>query len=157
MTASVETTAAPTTPLLDVVVYGKPAPQGSKSAFRNKHTGRIQQVESSKAVKPWREAVKSAVLALPDRPPRLEGPVSVHVIFTFDKPKSAPKTRRTWPTTRASGDIDKVLRSTFDAFTDVGVWKDDAQVVRVTASKVFVGDLNAMPIPGAVLLVRSVV
>lgn len=145
--------------LLDVVVYGRPAPQGSKRAFRNQHTGRIQQVESSSRVKPWREAVKSAVIDSRDKTRdhfRTLDPVRAHITFTFDKPKSAPKRRRVWPSTRATYDIDKLLRSTFDALTDV-FWKDDAQVIEVIARKVYVGDdPRALDWPGAHIVVVPV-
>lgn len=43
--------------ILTIVVHGQPAPQGSKRAFVNKHTGRAALVESSKKVQPWRQAV----------------------------------------------------------------------------------------------------
>jgi crossover junction endodeoxyribonuclease RusA len=35
-------------------------------------------------------------------------------------------------------DLDKLVRSIFDAMTDAGVWLDDAQVVKVVASKAYV-------------------
>ncbi|RZU30472.1 endodeoxyribonuclease RusA [Blastococcus saxobsidens] len=87
---------------------------------------------------------------------RLEGPVSVAVVFTFDRPKSAPKSRRVWPVTRSSGDVDKLLRAVLDALVDAGVMRDDSQVVRLTASKVHVGDPWALHIPGACVTVRAV-
>ena len=136
---------------LVITVHGKPAPQGSK-----RHVGNGVMLESSAKVKPWREAVKSAALQV--RGDRLEGAVEVAVCFTFDKPKSAPKRRRTWPVTRSSGDVDKLLRSTFDALTDAGVFKDDSQIVHVSAWKAFTDDDNApMNTPGAVIRVREVV
>ena len=46
-------------PVITIRVYGTPAPQGSK-----RHVGRGVMVESSKKVKPWREAVKQAALDL---------------------------------------------------------------------------------------------
>lgn len=41
-------------------VQGAPAPQGSKRAVRNQNTGRISMIESSAAVKPWRQDVAAA-------------------------------------------------------------------------------------------------
>lgn len=138
---------------LNVTVHGSPAPQGSK-----RHVGRGIMVESSRRVKPWREAVKEAILrALGEEGPPVGGPVGARVIFTFSRPKSAPKRRRLWPTTRTSGDVDKLLRATFDAITDAGVvWQDDSQVVHVTAEKVYVGDDAAMPVPGATVIVWAI-
>jgi hypothetical protein len=151
---------------LVITVHGKPAPQGSK-----RHVGNGVMVESSAKVRPWREAVKGAALdALRDWSPqnpaprenapacrRLDGPVEVSVCFCFDKPKSAPKRRRTWPTTRTSGDVDKLLRATFDALTDAGVFRDDSQIVHVSAWKTFTDDQNApIRVPGAVIRLREV-
>jgi crossover junction endodeoxyribonuclease RusA len=136
---------------LVITVHGKPGPQGSK-----RHVGNGVMVESSAKVKPWREAVKAAALQA-GAAERLEGPVEVAVCFCFDKPKSAPKRRRTWPTTRSSGDVDKLLRATFDALTDAGVFRDDSQVVHVSAWKAFTDEDDApMRLPGATIRVREV-
>src|SRR6195952_3495259 len=113
-------------------VYGTPAPQGSK-----RHVGNGRMIESSAKVKPWREAVKWAYLASDELSmctPSIEGPVGVTVVFSLTRPASTPK-RVTAPAKRP--DLDKLLRSTFDALGDAGVWKDDSQVVWVSASKVF--------------------
>ncbi len=137
-----------TAPLWDIVitVHGRAAPQGSK-----RHLGRGVMVESSKAVKPWREAVKAAAL---DVGGHIAGPVIASMVFTMPKPQSAPKRRRTWPD--RTPDISKLLRSTEDALTDSGVWEDDARVVLYErVAKVFPGeDRDAMPHPGAVIRLR---
>lgn len=122
-------------------VFGTPAPQGSK-----RHVGRGIMVESSAKVKPWREDVRAAATEAYDGPP-LDGPLSVAVTFTLPKPKSAPKRRRTWPSRKP--DIDKLVRSTFDAIGSAGLWKDDAQVVSLAASKVYVNDPGGLGRPGA--------
>lgn len=82
--------------------------------------------------------------------------MSVEVVFTFDRPKAAPKSRPCWPTTRSSGDIDKLQRAVFDALTDAGVWRDDSQVVDVRARKVHIGDDGALHILGARVTVAAV-
>lgn len=125
----------------DVTVYGLPAPQGSK-----RHVGGGRMVESSKYVAPWREAVKAAVIAARGFKPCMEGPLSVAVVFTLPKPASAAK--KAQPYKRP--DIDKLLRSTFDALSDCGVWKDDAQVVVIVARKAYPdGHVEALAVPGA--------
>jgi Holliday junction resolvase RusA-like endonuclease len=40
------------------------------------------------------------------------------MVFTLKKPRSAPKRRPSWPDRRP--DIDKLLRSTFDALVSAG-------------------------------------
>lgn len=162
MTAPATTpTPAQTTPDLTVVVRNhRPAPQGSK-----RHIGNGRMVEQSKRVAPWRAAVHAAAAGAmtsrhirryggppASRPQPLDGPLSVEVVFTVRKPTSAPKTRTRWPTTRDSGDIDKLLRSTFDALGTGGAIHDDARIVEVTARKVHPGEgLDALDTPGAVV------
>lgn len=111
-------------------VRGTPAPQGSKRGFVV--NGRAVLVESSKRVRPWREDVRqAAITAMADRPP-LEGPVRLSIVFSLAKPKSV---KRDLPHVRP--DLDKILRSTTDALTSAGVWRDDSQVVAVVASKIY--------------------
>jgi crossover junction endodeoxyribonuclease RusA len=139
-------------PLIEIRVIGTPAPQGSKRAFVNKYTGRAAMVESSSKVKPWRESVKYAAHA---HGARLVGPVSVELVFTLPKPKSAPKTRRTWPDRKP--DVDKLTRSTLDALVQAGTIEDDARVVRLSAAKKYPleGD-DSLDVPGAVIRVMEV-
>jgi len=142
---------------LVITVHGTPAPQGSK-----RHVGRGVMIETSKLVKPWREAVKHAALlqvttevVFRGQHRTIEGPVIVEVTFTLHKPASAPKRRTTWP--QRKPDVDKLLRSTLDALSDAGVWVDDAQVVEVTARKVFpLEGVDALPHPGALIRIWEV-
>lgn len=144
---------------LTVTVYSRPAPQGSKKYVghrANRATGRSSAVlvEQSGRVKPWRAVVAAAVRdVIGDDWVPLDGPLAAVVVFTARKPKSAPKGRTTWPCTRDSGDIDKLLRSTFDAIADdAGAIADDSRIVRVCASKVFPGEgTDALTEPGAVI------
>lgn len=142
-------------PLMTVIAYGLPAPQGSK-----RHVGRGVMVESSKRVKPWRDDVKNAaerfiesqrVRGLDWTP--LDEPLAVSMVFTMPKPASAPKRRRTWPARMP--DLSKLIRSTEDALTDAGIWRDDARVVRYRDTyKAYPGeDAHALTSPGAVIRV----
>jgi len=73
------------------------------------------------------------------------GPVSVTVMFRLPRPKGHYGTGRNAGYLRASAprlpggrpDIDKLLRSTFDALGEAGVWGDDSQVTDVHASKMY--------------------
>ncbi|MEJ7763858.1 MAG: RusA family crossover junction endodeoxyribonuclease [Acidimicrobiales bacterium] len=135
-----------------VVAYGTPAPQGSKSFRGRGATGKGILVESSKAVKPWREDVKQAGLAARQAgAPCLDGPIAVRMVFTLARPKSAPKRRRHPDTTP---DLSKLARSTEDAITTAGLWADDARVVDYyRLAKVWAGyDEEALPMPGVILL-----
>ncbi|MFI0929669.1 RusA family crossover junction endodeoxyribonuclease [Streptomyces sp. NPDC021012] len=151
---------------LTVVVHGRPAPQGSKKYAghrRNAASGRISAVlvEQSKRVKPWRALVTAAtrealtagyIGSLPVHQLPLDGPLAAEIVFTVLKPASAPKRKRTWPTTRHSGDIDKLQRSTFDGIADAQAVVDDSRIIHVTAIKTFPGEHpDALDEPGAVI------
>lgn len=140
---------------MTITVYGSPAPQGSKRFVGHAKNGRGIMIESSKAVKPWREAVKYEARCSFARHAQviMRGPLTVHMIFTLPKPKSAPKSRRTWPDRQP--DLSKLVRSTEDALTDAGVWEDDARIIRCVASKVYPGEgTDALNTPGAVIRIE---
>ena len=124
---------------LTFVVYGLPAPQGSK-----KWVGRM--VESSKNVAPWRQDVRFAALAClpPDWNPSL--PMALSVVFRFKRPQTHIGKKGLKPsapqhcTSARAGDIDKLQRSLLDGLTGV-LYDDDRQVVSITAHKRYtVGD-----------------
>lgn len=144
---------------IEFVVRGLPAPQGSKRAFRNPHTGRIAQVESSRRVAPWRSDVRDAALAaMGDRPP-LAGPLYVSLNFALPRPRSHYRSGRhadelrpsapAWPDGRP--DVDKLSRACLDAMTAI-VWADDAQVVTLYAAKWYA---NPVHLPGCRVLVGT--
>ena len=109
--------------------HGLPAPQGSK-----KHVGGGRMVESSKNVKPWREAVKFAVLEANKARLKFHAPVRVEIEFYFARPKSRKKDVHHC----TAPDLDKLCRSTLDALTDSGIIVDDSLVADLRASKFYV-------------------
>ena len=150
-----------TQPIITITAYGLPAPQGSK-----RHVGRGVMVESSKNVKPWREAVKTAARDFIDSMPPiywapLDEPLVVSMVFTFARPKGHYRTGRnahllrdTAPVRPATApDLSKLIRSTEDALTDAGIWRDDSLVVRYSdTGKAYPdGDDLALTSPGAVI------
>jgi len=142
-----------------IEVRGTPAPMGSKKFVGLSKKGKGLLVESSKAVKPWREAVKWAAIEAGSRDARerfILGPVIASMVFTVRKPSSAPKRRKTYPSTKP--DLSKLLRSTEDALTDAGVWEDDARVVGYTKLlKVYPCEHpDALDTPGCVIEVWSI-
>lgn len=144
--------------MIQIKVFGNPAPKGSKR-FLGLKGGKGIMIESSKKEKPWAEAVKWAALeALDDGALSIErhcngaiiGAISMEITFTLPKPKSASKKRRTWPDKKP--DLSKLVRSTEDALTSAGVWEDDARVVECVSRKVFPGEHpKALHIPGALI------
>ena len=152
-----------------IAVHGQPAPQGSKRAFavRGKGgvpTGRIAVIESSHdRVKSWRQAVIDAALAT-HRPYAwpLDGPLRLGIVFALPRPKSHYRTGSNSHLLKDSAprhpigtpDLSKLLRATEDALTDVGIWRDDAQVVHYSRLEKcyagFFGD-HILTGPGAVI------
>lgn len=142
-------------PALEFHVDGLPAPQGSK-----RHVGGGRMVESSKKVKPWRQDVVTAARAAIDMAVTFEtftGPVRVRVVFYLPRPKSHYRSGANAHLLKASAppyvavkpDVDKLLRSTFDALSTAGVWRDDNQAVIVHTEKVYADR------PGARLEIRA--
>lgn len=125
---------------LEFTVHGLPAPQGSK-----RHVGKGVMVESSKYVKPWREAVKAAAIdANREHGFRMMiGPISATFRFFFSRPKNhygngknsrkvkcgAPQVHIIKP------DLSKLIRSTEDALVDAGIIRDDCLIQTIEAHK----------------------
>jgi len=141
--------------MMEIVIHGMPGPQGSKR-FVGMKNGRGMMIESSKKVRPWRDAVKTAALeAMGGQAGQgIKGALVVEMIFTLPKPASAPKTRRTVPDRKP--DLSKLVRSTEDALTEIGAWEDDARIVRCLSSKVYPNQgKDALPVPGAVVRILA--
>ena len=137
--------------MIELRVIGTPAPQGSKSFKGMSKAGHAILVESSRAVKPWREAV---VWAARENGSKISGPVVADMIFTLPKPKSAPKRRLTYPDKKP--DLSKLQRSTEDALVTAGMIEDDARIISCLARKVFPGeDADALDVPGCVIRLES--
>jgi Holliday junction resolvase RusA-like endonuclease len=140
-----------------IFVSGTPAPQGSKVFYRK---GGMR--ESSKAVGPWREAVRAetqrAMLKAVDAP--FTGPVKAQLKFIMPRPKGHYRTGRNahllrdgappWPVGKP--DADKLARAVLDGLTDGGAWKDDSQVVTLLAFKTYASGVHQ---PGCVIVVKE--
>jgi Holliday junction resolvase RusA-like endonuclease len=133
-----------------IVVYGTPAPQGSKRFVRTiPHTGKGIMIESSAKVGPWRDAVRMTALAARKARAPIDVPIHVRMVFTLRKPKSlSVRRRRAFPAVYP--DLSKLARSTEDGLTDAGIWADDARVVEYQRlAKVFPNeDVEALEAPG---------
>lgn len=118
---------------LRFTVDGEPKPQGSKRAYVVK--GRAVLVESAgQRLKDWRNAIGQAahVAAIRHGWDTTEDPCIVVLTFRMRKPI---KPRWLVPGTRP--DLDKLSRSVLDALTTARIWRDDSQVVALTACKVY--------------------
>lgn len=131
--------------MIEIIVRGIPAPQGSK-----RHVGNGRMVESSKAVGPWREAVRAQAQLAVSEP--MAGPVSVSAWFFLPRPKGHYRTGRNAHLLRGGApsrpastpDLDKLARAVLDGLTMGGAWKDDGQVVLLQTGKYY-GDGSQPP------------
>lgn len=125
---------------------GIPAPQGSKSGFYR--GGRVVLVESSKKVKPWREAV--ARVAREHCTEIIDGPVTVSVDFILPRPKSLPKRVKQHV---KKPDTDKLIRSTLDALSGIA-YVDDNRVNAIHATKKY---CHPESTPGATITIERTI
>ena len=138
-----------------ITVRGIPAPQGSK-----RHVGGGRMIEMSKAVGPWREAVRAETQRAMNGDGPLSGAVSVIAEFFMPRPKSHYRTGRNaallrdsapgWPSCKP--DLDKLERAILDGLTAGGAWGDDSQVVRLIAAKSYAGERHP---PGCTIEIRD--
>ena len=124
-----------TLPAVQFWVAGVPQPQGSMTA--QVRGGRAVMYSANAArLRPWRDAVtfqaREAWRAGAWQGVPLEGGVNLRLQFAFLRPASAAKR----PVPHVKPDLDKLQRAVLDALTGV-VYGDDAQVVSVTASKIY--------------------
>lgn len=120
---------------IEFAVDGVPIPQGSKTAFVVGKRAVVTDANKG-TLKPWRALVTAAALDALARSFQdpLEGAIDVEVVFSFVRPKSVPLTR-VYPSVKP--DVDKLARAVLDGLTDSGLFRDDAQVVRLVATKVY--------------------
>jgi Holliday junction resolvase RusA-like endonuclease len=144
---------------LGFYVPGIPTTQGSKKAFvvspRGGKPRAVVTEQLGAALSSWRETVRSvARAAAGDDWLPLDGPVAAVLAFGLAKPRSAPKTRRTWPIGKNSGDLDKLTRAVFDALTQALIWDDDSRVVDLHVTKDYAPQMARQ---GVTVVVRPLV
>lgn len=128
---------------VDFWVPGTPQPKGSL-----RHVGHGRLVESAKGLADWRRAIADAAWTYRLQQEPCTGAVAVTLDFYLPRPAShyrggdrSRELRATAPKRPAKRpDIDKLTRAVLDAVTDAGLWRDDAQVTWVRASKDYADD-----------------
>ena len=154
--------------MITVRVNGRPAPQGSK-----RHVGGGRMVEMSKAVGPWREAVRTETQAAfrctehrhqqqpgPARVSFGPLPVSVTLVFSFARPASHYGRRGGQPYLKPAAppfpagrpDLDKLARACLDGIVMGGAIADDAQVCELECCKCWCADGQA---PGVLITITE--
>jgi Holliday junction resolvase RusA-like endonuclease len=123
-------------------VVGRPAPQGSKAAFKDKR-GNARMKETSVGLVPWRAAVAAAArTARAEGGHTFTGPLKVTAQFRLPMPKSRPAWMRAqgYGLCEVAPDLDKLMRALGDAMKDGGLIGDDALIAVEHLSKVEVWD-----------------
>ena len=120
-------------PEIAFVVFGAPAAQGSK-----KHIGGGRLVETSKALAPWREAIREqAKLAIIHKGEDWKGPINesvlIEVVFTFAH--SAASKKRGDVYYQNTPDLDKLQRAVGDAISPVPLKPGVAKGLAPTAAQ----------------------
>lgn len=124
--------------MLEIIVHGVPAPQGSKTRTR------FGVREDNPNTMPWRAAVAAEASRVMNGDELLDGPLWLEALFVFPRPKShfgsggranvlkesAPSYHATQP------DYDKLARAIGDALTGI-VIRDDARIADAHIRKVY--------------------
>jgi len=143
-------------PRVNFVVHGVPAPQGSKRGGFSAKTGKTFVYEqNNKTQKSWRQDVIAAAVAMREAAPfeTFDGPIELAIQFRLPRPASVNVRRRPFPAVKP--DMDKLLRNTLDGLTQAGIYRDDAQVINLAATKRYATD-DPNGSPGATIQVSLV-
>jgi Holliday junction resolvase RusA-like endonuclease len=137
---------------IEFAVRGLPIAQGTARAFVAGGRARIatDANRSNSPIGAWRGAIASACSDAMGSSPALTGPVVVSAWFVFPRPgahflpanrsRLAPELRLDAPRyVERKPDLDKLSRALLDGITNVAI-RDDAQVARLNARKVYEDD-----------------
>jgi Holliday junction resolvase RusA-like endonuclease len=110
--------------MIEFFVEGKPVPQGSLVFMKGRaiHAG-------ADRLATWRADIARLGKSAGCQPS--ERPIAISLIFNIIKPKTVNRQMPTVPP-----DLDKLIRAVLDGLTGVA-YKDDGQVVRITAVKIY--------------------
>jgi len=119
-------------PAIELIAPFKALPQGSKTAFVV--NGRAVLTEAHKGLIPARKKLSAWLKSQTGDwvAPTKDEPVSVELVFTFERPKSVKREFHT-----VKPDADKLTRFCLDAIVQADLIPDDNQVVAINALKVY--------------------
>jgi Holliday junction resolvase RusA-like endonuclease len=117
--------------MFTLFIPGEPRPQGSKTPVRRGE--KIVLIEAQKQLPAWREHMtKMLQLKQLEHSTAFTTAVSVELTFWLTRPKSVKR-----PYATSTYDVDKLTRAVLDSVTKAGVWRDDSDVVDLTARKTY--------------------
>lgn len=119
------------------VAYGIPAPKGSTRSFAVRKagvlTGGVATTAASPRLREWDASIREAIhREAMTGTGHIAGPVYAHIVFWLPRPKSHPKSRRTWPA--VVPDLDKLARAVLDPMSGTLI-EDDSRVVGLLVEK----------------------
>jgi Holliday junction resolvase RusA-like endonuclease len=133
----------------ELLVFGEPKGQPRPRAFA-RHMGGgkfVARVYESGTAEAYKSAIAAAAKEVDLAGADLQGPINLHVVCWFTRPKSHFRTGKraaelredapVWHTKKPDGD--NILKAIKDALTQVGAWRDDSQVARESIEKKFTG------------------
>lgn len=112
-----------------IKVYGTPVQKGNMICMGQRGARKHAITDKGgDALDAWQKKITAAAIALRNKIGRIDGPVSISVTITLERPKTV---RRGWPITRAGGDLDKHVRSVGDALAKAELINDDSQICHI--------------------------
>lgn len=131
-------------------VYGMPKAQPRPRAFAPK-SGKARVYDPGTA-EHWKGQVALAFQDCSDQ--RLSGPLEIRMTFLIARPVRLMKKSDDYgmiPHTMKP-DIDNLSKAVMDTLTQIGLWEDDKQVVKITAEKYYHGKASR---PGALISIAE--
>lgn len=119
---------------ISFTVYGDPLPKGSTRAFMPKGARFPIITSATKGLKAWEQKIAGAA-QIKASGILMVGALNLTVTFFLARPKYLGKKIGVPHIKRP--DLDKLIRGATDALTGT-VWKDDAQLVEIAATKCYV-------------------
>lgn len=120
-----------------------PIYKGSKKKGTQEFTGRVAITDKNRLTPLWRRSVITA--ARPNGTaavrPVLDMPLIVRLHFTLSRPVSVSERKRPYPIVKP--DVDNLVKPTYDALTNSGIWKDDNLIIGQVTSKAYVNGYHA--------------
>lgn len=135
-------------------VEGEPKAQQRPRAFAKRMGNKfVARVYESGTAEGWKSQIAMAA-----RPhvAGLTGPLWLHVVFLFNRPKSHYGTGKNAATLKDSApvwhtskpDSENLVKAVKDCLTQIGMWKDDSQVCSEFVQKKYVREIDS---PGALI------
>jgi len=127
---------------IQFIAFGDPKGQPRPRAFSR---GGITRMYDPGTAEGWKGQIAAA--AMPHKPAaQLEGPLHVTLLFRFARPKSHWSKKGLKPTApeyhTSKPDADNLAKAVLDCITQLGFWRDDAQVSALDVRKKYA---NAEP------------